>query len=424
MVLFEFFYKNGLYINQLIIDKGFSPNQYAYFITIILLGFLITKVLYIKFPKKNSERLINFYTSLANTGNYTLLMNSIIKYNLSSLILFIKKIDKSNDIVSKGIYYELLLRRDFIESTYKKYSIQYLSLFKFMKYKSFNNEKITHIFFDKHIDTNDSIIILYLKAYNKRGLESFPEEIEECFENLDFIRNNNIWQPFGQKGKWLLKREHFNEILNSNYEEQYFNYFIEEQTTITAIINFFDIYFSQSIYKNQGGHLWIYYYHRFVKVICENTIINDKYIDWNEEFPTNGTYLIGVIERNVYEYFSEIYEAKSEKKIIIVCELIVQIISEICNSDNLGSAYKMEQMNILIELYFENSYRQDHENISSSMKENFIRNFLKPPFDRNNEFKKFMKKSWTNPDGQGFDKVTIDDEELRKDFQNQVINKL
>ena len=439
--------------------KGIPVAAWAYIFMLFTIGYPVIKVLTSFFSKSRLNSVLRLYNELLDQGEIQILADYIRKYHINDVETYLKRYseipeipvdDKSmpttpeefayytqgTDIdkqqvkkllkqtrmaYAKSVYYRIICREEFIKKAALAYPEMFTQVLRGMSTIRVSNESFVNTFLNTLIDEKSPQLIEELKEY--------PDDspiLNGLLNNLELAFKNNIWYPFGEKGKYDLKYNNETKaFLAQKYDDS-----IKDQLwnhRIYLCIVFFDYMVRESICK-RGDSMWLLYYSRFTEYIIENIPKENEYQD--SEFPSFNHYLIYEMFNNIEWWLKLALEKKTATRWIIesIIECIVMILKQLSevDTDKISIAFKKERFHSAIRIYFDGKKKEGGKLIREQIETVFCGRTM---VNMTPEFRCALIDAWDS-----FDKVPYeynpdirhsqDSQDLLNQFQANVIDRM
>lgn len=428
LVFFAYFFKAGLYFDFLILEEAIQAKDWAYFVTLGLVIFIIYKIFFAFFPAENKTKVLSYYNSLLFNDEHLSIITLFEKYHKADLLKHLSNHSLSSNRITyaNNIYFEIISRDDFIEKTSNSRPYFYSDIVATFDQSSFTNEELVAVYFKTLLRNHNQFLFREIKNNQNYGEGGFqyrlPEEniiLKSVLVNLLIAENNSVWQPFGECSIEELKVEKekgFLSVLNKSHEEKEILW-----TTISYnSIWFFDIMIRKAIVERKESHFWLHYYRFFVDELIETLDINEmNEIDLDSEFPTNIHFLIYEVVSNLRDWIKHCIRTDNNYFSYEASKCLGGCIMLVCESEKLTPKFKSYIAGIAIGLYFKSYHSKERNNCNTDMIESYIRPGLMDPSP---EYISSFLEAWG-----AYDKVPYQingSRDLIQDFERKVINVL
>ena len=169
--------------------------------------------------------------------------------------------------------------------------------------------------------------------------------------------------------------------------------------------------------------MWLYYYRSFTQLILENISCGKDYDPKNTE-PTINHWLIQYIMRTQCEWLEVAKDLNVDNLVLDTCGCIGECLYEITLSDKVNNTFKIEAFDKVLNKYFELMHWKNARLQSKTIKKilmNPVMGFNSisgDSLDKKTHFFNVLQMAWRK-----FDKYTINDKTIEKQFQEEVIDK-
>lgn len=436
-------------------DNGWEPKFWAYPLTILLILFIFLKVYVLRFPSANNEKLVRFYDSLLNRGDYENTLGFIENYHKSNIEKYLKNYDKepsfkqNNEALSRLIFSNIITREDFVQNVATENPKFFCDFLRHLTYHNSDNEEFVYCYLKTLFFSNNQILKKELKkTFLTSGIvgETFNDEndiLNSLLANLDVVTNNYAYNPIGEAA--LLELEFLND---SHFLNHPYNYILSASsegkdikpqsvhgmwdTTTYKAVRFFDMMLRKAIETNVEKHLWLYYYERFAIKIIENlpTWLIDDSANWKRsENISNGVYIVNEIISNMLRWYTLMKETKHSFIAIDTSKCISNIFKAFANSEDIPKEWSAKKFSYWLDVYFNINKpiaKNDIElNVNNSIRDSIIDVIIRPDNFRNdnNNYHNLLKYCWNNSESKGgLDKYKYTDSEL-EDFKNLIVTR-
>ena len=244
LIFFDFYLSNDLYLDFFYITRGLKPTTWAYIISLLLIGFIFLKIFVLGFPYVNKEKLVLYYESLINKGEFGRVINYIEKYHQKEIHSFHRTLERNESfnhkeyenadakkkaellyqinhggikskyhysrqaLLGSRIYHEIVIREDFIRETANKSPYFYSEIIKYFTYKNSSNQEFVMIYLLSLIKENNTFLRRELDTNNniedKTRCNYRMEEknyiLKSLLLDIKVAENTHAWHPFGEYG--------------------------------------------------------------------------------------------------------------------------------------------------------------------------------------------------------------------------------
>lgn len=435
--------------------NGWDPEFWAYPLTILLILFIFLKVYVVRFPAANNEKLVRFYDSLLNKGDYENTLGFIEKYHKSNIEKYLKNSNKEtnfkqkNPELSRLLFSNIIIREDFVQNVATDNPKFFCGFLSHLTYHDSDNEEFVYCYLKTLFFSNNKILKKELKkTFLTSGIvgENFNDEndiLNALLTNLKVVTNNYAYNPIAEAA--LLELELLND---SHFLSLPYNYILSASsdakdikpsslqgiwdTTTYKAVRFFDMMLRKAIETNVKSHLWLYYYEHFTIKIIENlpTWLIEGSTNWKRsENISNGVYIINEIIDNMLHWYTLMYENKNSFIAIDTSKCISNILKAFANSDDIPEEWSAKKFSYWLDLYFRVNKpvtKNDIEmKVSKAISDSIIDVIIRPDNFRNdnNNYHNLLKYCWNNLESNGgLDKYKYTDKEL-EDFKNLIISR-
>jgi len=147
---------------------------------------------------------------------------------------------------------------------------------------------------------------------NKKLFELYDSKWEKLNELLENIRNDNSFE-IKPTNPLLIKIKDESDFLNADLRIMFFgqetNVWYQETNSLESVINAYDDFYNNNLYKNHGGHFWNGINQLIKKMSEYNPDIKTRYV-WNDIIKIGKSNGKGLPPEYIYEiernYFSVI----------------------------------------------------------------------------------------------------------------------
>jgi hypothetical protein len=172
----------------------------------------------------------------------------------------------------------------------------------------------------------DSNSILYRELNNNQNLNSgnrywLPKEnrlLFYLFSDVKVAEKLYAWKPIGESVLSRLTeigRKPLEDAYNFTYDKETY---VRGKCPIYMAVHYFSIMVSEALYQNIKWHMWLFYFRYFVRYICRNYDIDEKYIDVELEFPTRYSYLLYIITTTLRDWISSAENIPMEQENVAI----------------------------------------------------------------------------------------------------------
>lgn len=427
------------FLNIFSFDKGIPNEIWAYFFAVILLGIPITIVVLGFFSSSRRDELLSLYNSLLRENEIDLLVEYIEKYHSDDIKNYLKgmshlpeketialllrqrtekdeeyeKLIKAKKMqFAASVYGHIIQNENFIYKAAPKYPELFAKILSGMETEKASNEDLVKNFIERIFETQNQSFISELKIINDSysSLDDINERYEipilhSILSHTKTAARNSVWYPVGEKAVKSIKydtnqKDFLQKKYDGDLESEQWNH------KIHLAIVYFNYMVRETIFKNSGSHMWLFYYRNFTELLIE-TIPADNENKTEFENPTFAHKLISDLFENMRDWLDLAKERKVTFRIIDTVKCLGSCINAVCEAEEIkiSTEFKIRQLKLLISLWFK--YSEVEETEATSLTTEWITKMFQSPkwVDQgeifvSNNFVNLMKEAWRQ-----FDKI-------------------
>ncbi|WP_318497359.1 hypothetical protein [Photobacterium leiognathi] len=132
--------------------------------------------------------------------------------------------------------------------------------------------------------------------------------------DLTIATVQGIWKPIGDSAATYISKQ--NDCAENHYNQPYHWSYEDEERWVCPIyitLHFFDVMVQRAIYTNFADHMWLRYYHTFLKHILEKYQPSPR-VSQVSSIPTRYDYLVDEIFNNCISWL----EAAIDKNVVLI----------------------------------------------------------------------------------------------------------
>ncbi|MFP5436458.1 MAG: hypothetical protein ACLGH8_01580 [Bacteroidia bacterium] len=442
---------------------GIPSTTWAYIISIITISYPIIKVTYTYFSRSKVNELIDLYISLLKENELDILTNYIQKYHIDDIRIYLigksklqqkdavsivlrrttesdleyKELIKPKRIFFAQFVYGYILQNEiFIKNAANKYPELFAEAIKGIRSVKAANPDFVNLYIQLIFENQNQSFIDELKILNE-SYDSVQERTkyfnipicEALFVNTEASYKNNIWYSIGENTIKALKydiqqKEFLLKSYDSIIEGELWNY------KIKISIVYFNYMIRETIYRDSGYHMWLYYFKNYVEELI-SIISYPNSLDHEKSYPTFAHFILNELFETMRGWIELSVEQKNDWRVIDTIRCLGNCLDSLVNSDNnkISEKHKIEQFDNVISLYFD--LENDNNNSGAKTSREWIEKLflnLKTPDNAPNDifaddqYKNIIKQAWKS-----FDKIPYKgskNDGSTDRFTERVLNKL
>lgn len=451
---FDWFVEKIPFLSHFICEESIYPNIWAYLISLFTLIWIIWKMLWAYFPKRNRPKVITYYEYLL-IKNIDFLAELIEQYHKNDIIQYLKatrNIEYPNILIeeiamqvynkrynkatkSKHIKYgssvwgRIVLNDVFIDSIVNKNPYFFSDIIQELNTTEAKNPDFVNHFLK--ILTRDKNSLFFREIRNNANedelggyrIEKERPILYALFHDAVIASLNEAWRGIGEQALLEMEKETTKTYspLRSKENEQ------DEDTIwgyrITNAISYFDIMVRCAIIQHIKDHMWMFYYAYFLKCIIANMeSLSSREADKNRI--TRNFHLIEIIFVNMMDWKKVCIESNNFHMITDICSCMGQCLVELAITDKLRDEDKKYLINWVWEDLLKTvSDKDDEENINNLIDSGF--RMFKNPMPCLDKKEKLSYSTALNYMFDHQDKIGLNDYEDRVTrFEKEVLSNL
>lgn len=427
------------FLNYLSFDKGIPNEIWAYMFAILLFGTPILMVVFGFFSSSRRKELIDLYNSLLKENEIDLLVEYINKYHIDDIraylvglshlpeketldLIFRRRTEKDEEYeklikptrikFAASVYGYIIQNENFVNKAAHKYPELFATIFSGMETEKAANENLVRKYIERIFESKNQEFISELKIINdsNSSLDGINENYEipilhSILSQTKTAAKNSVWYPIGEKGIKSIKfdieqKDFLLKEYDADLDSEQWNH------KIYIAIVYFNYMVRETIYIDSGSHMWLYYYRHFTDLLIEIIPKKNDY-DLTLGYPSFIHKLICDQTENMRGWLELAKEQKVSFRVIDTIKCLGYCLDAICeaNDKKISESFKINQLELAISLWFNNSTEQEYE--GSSISTDWLKTmFLNPKWveQGNNEttenYNNLLEKAWRK-----FDKV-------------------
>lgn len=376
------------------IDRGLPSSTWAYILSLIIIFYPIIKVRFCYFSASRLKNTIALYETYLKENEIDLLVNYISKYHIVDIKKYLQGIShlpqkKSIDIIlrrrtdkdktyeklvkpqrvifASWVYGHIIQNENFVRKSANKYPELFATVFSGMETKKSSNEDLVKLVIECLFENKNQLFIQELKIMN--GTNSSVLEMNEnvdipilfsLFAHTKAAADNYVWYPVGEGAVKSLKHDiEQMEFLVRKYDHDLESELWNQKIKIAIV--YFNYMVRETIYRNSGWHMWLFYFKHFTDHLIEIIPTLNDY-DGDSEYPSFA-------HKMIYEQFSIMTdwldlakEQETENRVVDTIRCLGWCVHSICQADNLKISvrFRRRQLKLLLSTYFEFSHFPDN----------------------------------------------------------------
>jgi hypothetical protein len=445
---------------RLTTEKGIPPQIWAYIIALLLIVYVILKVNIGFFSRSKLKNLISLYNTLLDENDIDLLANYVIKYHLKDIHSFLRQysnipekdsidrilrrktetdrvykkiIEKKRMRFAASVYGNIISNEEFIRKASNSYPELFAFVIKGMESTRSSNQDFVKLYLGSLFENRNQKLINELKILNgahgsiKARCEYVDLPIMEgVMINTKVAADNYVWYPIAE---YTMKSMKYDKEQLSFLQKKYDDDLEGElwQQNIYIAIVYFNYMVRETIYRDSGWHMWLFYYHYFVRELINNIPAENDCAD--SEHCSFNHYLIKEIIDNIQDWLELAAEQNTEDRSIDSLRCLGKILLELTATveQKIAFSLKAELFESVITEYFSLSENQNTENASSIM--TYMESMFKNPNNPDwhevqfpDGYRQILAEAWDR-----FDKVPyegVEDNGSIDRFENNILHPL
>jgi len=286
--------------------KGFPSSQtYAYILSLLTIIWACFKIFWGKFPKNNSEKLLNYYRRLILKNEFGLLSHLIENYHLKQVTEFLqtnkalkgkhttqiwsenmrsyqteysKRLNNPDLIYGSKVFYRIIIDDAFIDYVSPKNPYLFVPIIQALNDKSVREEEFVNRYLKVLFTCKNGSLFREIRKNQNLGVHNayvIDEErpiLHALFNDIKVASSNQAWRGVGEPALLEMYEEakkQYSPLRESDREQQNDTIW---SYRVTNAIWYFDIMVRQAIKQNENHHMWMFYYIYFVDGILANMV--------------------------------------------------------------------------------------------------------------------------------------------------------
>lgn len=446
-------------------SRGIPASSIAFIVSLIVITLPIIKVTVGFFSREKTKDLISLYKSLIKSNDIDILIDYINKYHINDIQHYLHlrsnvkketnnefrsprqyaKEDEELDKLIKPkrlyfaahVYGHIIQNELFVKEAANKYPELFAKVFYGMETEQTANIDVVTLYIDILFQKRNQAFINELKTINasNAAIKDLSDSndlhiLPGLLVHTKAAAANHVWYPIGEGGVKLLKYDKDHKVFlrsqyNSDHEQELWNY------NIYVAIVYINYMVRESIYKDGGWHMWLFYYQHFVEGLIDQIVPSHLYDEpeYNSEYPTFAHYLIDYIISIVIDWLQLAKKLETENRVIDTIRCLGNCIFLLCeaDSDQIYPGFRARQVGRIISRYLDYSFYPN--NPGAKMGRIWLQKlFLHPngvDFGTPVITKKYLatvKKAWKD-----FDKIPFEyngNDKVIADFESDVLKRL
>ena len=390
---------------------GLEPTAWAYIISLVIVAYPIIKVSFGYFSRTRVKELTNLYRTLIKQNEVDLLVQYIDKYHADDITRYLKamsglpeksvqdmilrrrgEVDEAYDkIVSEKrimfaarVYGMIVQDKSFVRSAANRYPELFAKVIKGMENKKSANESMVKLYVECLFETQNQLLVSELKlmdgtnsSVKKRNKYDELPILTGLFSSTKAAAANHVWYPVGEGASKSLRYDEAQKaFLSKKYDSdlmpELWSYKIQTATV------YFNYMVRETVYRNSGWHMWMFYYQSFVKEIVRVLPVENEF-DHDDEYPSMGHYVISQIFSNMDDWLRLARDRNTENRVIdtVRCMAKCVVVLAESNTEVISVRYKRRQLDLLMRTYF--GFSHEMENCAAILARTwFTKLFLNP----------------------------------------------
>lgn len=402
------------------IQNGIPSTTWAYIIALMLISYAILKINYSFFARSRLKNLISLYYTLLDQDDIDLLANYIKKYHLEDIHSFVKNYshlpekDAMDRILRRktetdiayerliknkrarfaaSVYWNIVCNEDFIKKAANKYPELFANIIKAMESKRASNEDLVKLFLKCLFEKKNQKLIEELAILNEardsikdRSEHNDIPIMEGLMVNTKVAADNYVWYPVAEEAMKSMKYDQDQlEFLRRKYDEDLESELWQQKIYIAIV--YFNYMIRETIYRDSEWHMWLFYYHYFVRELTKNIPAENDCCD--SEHCSFNHFLIKEILDNITDWLDLAADVNTEDRWIDSLRCLGKILIELTEApeQKVAPKLKVELFESVIQEYFSLSKHQNEDIASAIMK--------------------YMEGTFKNPENPDWDEVKI-----------------
>jgi hypothetical protein len=443
------------------VKRGVPAATWAYVCALALLAYPIGRVSFGFFAKVRLKQLIGLYESLLERGDIDLLIRYLLKYHIADIQLYLEGVSDEEVVVrgedsrtnvgqvakrsksfswakretfAEAAYSWIVTKEEFVRRAANINPGLFAQVIKGMQCKRAANQDFVKLYLACLFEHKNAQFIKELKTVDG-ARDSILDRIEyvdlpileAVLVNTEVAAENYVWYSIGQEARKGMQYDNDQlTFLKQNYDEQLEPELWQQKIFIAVV--FFNYMVRETIYRESGWHMWLFYYQRFVELLIRNNI-PDAVRPGRKRAKTFNEHLIETIVRNTLEWIELAVDENTEGQSIDVVKCLGEILVDVMDTDEtaLSNEFKVEVFNSVLSTYFDLSKHQNTETESWTriQMEGMLRNPSNPEWDEvecSRNYLTMFESAWRK-----FDKVPfqgIEDNGSVEQFKRNVLDRM
>ncbi|MFC7670902.1 hypothetical protein ACFQT0_28560 [Hymenobacter humi] len=381
-------------LSVFVFSKGIPSKSWAYILALVIIVYPIVKVNFSFFAKSRLPDLISLYETYLKEGEVDLLASFIAKYHIDDIERFKRGESKvpeksSKDIVLRRrteadvaykklvspkrilfaawVYSNILSNEAFVRSAANKYPELFAKAFNGMRTKGAADQDFAKLYTGELFIHKNKSLIEELKIVNDSN--SSLLDIQEQYDipilvgllaHTEAAEANYVWYSIGNEAVKSLKHD-------SNQREfllQEHDYDLEPEMwgqKIYIAIVYFNYMVRETIYRDNGYHMWLFYYDRFVALLVEMLPDENTY-EPRSEYPSFAHKMIYELFSNMTDWLALARDQDNDHRVIDTIRCLGKCVHLLCqaNDDKILPRFRRRMLDMVLNAYFKFSDYPDN----------------------------------------------------------------
>jgi len=438
-------------------ENGIPSSTWAYILALAVIFYPIIKVSCGYFSPSKITNMIGLYETYLKENEIDLLVAYISKYHIIDIKKYLQGVSnlpqkESIDIIlrrradkdkayeklvepqrirfASWVYGHIIQNEIFIRKAANKYPELFASVICGMETKEAASQDFVKLYIECLFNSKNQMFVQELKIIN--GKSSSVVEINEnidipilfsLFAHTNAAAGNYVWYPVGEETVKSLKHDH----LQKEFLIRKYDHYLETELWNQKIhigIAYFHYMVRETIYRNNGWHMHLFYYGHFMELLIEIIPIANDY-DEDSAYPSIAHKMISEQFKIMIGWLELAKEQETAHRVIDTIRCLGLCIHSICQADSskISKKFRRVQFDLILSTYFNFSNYPD--NIAANTSRTWLEKlFLNPKgLDRGtpvrtDEYVLAIKDAWNE-----FDKIYyefIEDNGSFKHFETTV----
>lgn len=373
-------------LSVFVFSKGIPSKSWAYILALATIVYPIAKFNFSFFAKSRLADLIGLYETYLKEGEVDLLSNFIIKYHIDDIeqfkrgesevpeksgkdiilrrlteadVAYKKLVSHKRILFAAWVYSSILRNEAFVRGAANKYPELFAKAFNGMRTQGAADQDFAKLYTGELFIHKNKSLIDELKIVNDSN--SSLLDIHERYDipilvgllaHTEAAEANYVWYAIGNETVKSLKhdsnqREFLLQEHDSDLEPEMW-----AQKVYIAIV-YFNYMVRETIYRDNGYHMWLFYYDRFVALLVE-MLPDENMYEPRSEYPSFAHKMIYEQLSNMTDWLTLAREQKNDHRVIDTIRCLGKCIHLLCQAsdDKILPRFRRRMLDMVLNAYF------------------------------------------------------------------------